>query len=206
MSSSFLFPFYEWFESIFLFDLSLTNRKRRSLYSEGNSHGTSQQLTMELASLVFLQFQHGLKMANTLWLRGGVDHCFACLPRTQHKQSQSGLCETYLYRDFASSLPPVLFSDKIFIDIFHCSPRWFLFICWCTLVPYSISIASVDSATWIAFLFFCWSWICSWVISFEVIFLLLVIYISTRKFSWGRKAACAQIPKPGDWLMYLLVI
>jgi len=117
----------------------LTNRKRRLLYSEGNSHGTSQRLTMELASLVFLQFQHGLKMANTLWLRGGVDHCFACLPRTQHKQSQLGLCETYLYRDFASSLPPVLFSDKIFIDIFHCSPCWFLFICWCTLVSYSIS-------------------------------------------------------------------
>ena len=111
----------------------LTNRKRRLLYSEGNSHGTSQRLTMELASLVFLQFQHGLKMANTLWLRGGVDHCFACLPRTQHKQSQLGLCETYLYRDFASSLPPVLFSDKIFIDIFHCSPRWFLFVCWNTL-------------------------------------------------------------------------
>jgi len=131
----------------------LTNRKRRLLYSEGNSHGTSQRLTMELASLVFLQFQHGLKMANTLWLRGGVDHCFACLPRTQHKQSQLGLCETYLYRDFASSLPPVLFSDKIFIDIFHCSPRWFLFF----LLVYScflfnLSIASVDSATWIAFL------------------------------------------------------
>ena len=41
----------------------LTNRKRRFLYSEGNSHGTSQRLTVELASLVFLQFQHGLKIA-----------------------------------------------------------------------------------------------------------------------------------------------
>ena len=98
----------------------LTNRKRRLLYSEGNSHGTSQRLTMELsASLVFLQFQHGLKMVNTLWLRGGVDHCFACLPRTQHIQSQLRLCETYLYRDFVLSLLPVLFSV---IDIFHCSP------------------------------------------------------------------------------------
>ena len=53
----------------------LTNRKRRLLFdSEGNSHGISQQLTMELASLVFLQFEHGMKMANTLWLCGGADH------------------------------------------------------------------------------------------------------------------------------------
>ena len=114
----------------------LTNLKRRLLYSEGNSHGTSQRLTMELARLVFFQFQHGLKMANTLWLHGGVDNCFACLPRTQHKQSDVKRLFTETLRRHCRLC---FFSDKIFIDIFHCSPRWFLFVCWCTLVSFSIS-------------------------------------------------------------------
>ena len=139
--------------------------------AEGNSHGTSQRLTMELASLVFLQFQHGLKMANTLWLRGGVDHCFACLPRTEHKQSQLGLCETYLYRDFASSLPPVLFSDKILIFFIAVLAGFYFFVGVLLFLFQSLNCQRRQrDLNCFSFLFFCWSWICSWVFSFEVIF------------------------------------
>jgi len=124
----------------------LTNRKRRLLYSEGNSHGTSQWLTMELASLVFLQFQHGLKMANTLWLRGGVDHCFACLPRTQHNHSWDRV-----KRIFTETLRRhcrlCFFQIKSLLIFFIAVLAGFYLFVGILCFFFNLSIASVDSAT-----------------------------------------------------------
>jgi hypothetical protein len=72
----------------------LTNRKRRlTLYSGG----TSQRLTMELASVVSLQFKHGLKMTDTLRLCGGAEsNLYACWERLSI--NHSGNCTTsYLF-------------------------------------------------------------------------------------------------------------
>ena len=94
----------------------LTNRKRRlPLYYEGKS----QRLTMELASLVFFQFQHGGKMANTLWLRGGLTIDLRVCRELKMNNYSRNCLKLCLWRLLCLSTPKLFFQIKsIFIFYF----------------------------------------------------------------------------------------